>query len=87
MGALDGRELLPGETLYDPGTHYARARDDGDIPLLTPMIRALDGVGSRSELADRPIRDPAALTTTPGLVVDQTAVAVKAPSSDTTPRD
>ena len=87
MGALDGHYLLPDETLYDPETHFARARDDGDIPLLTPMIRTLDGVGSRSALMDRPVRDPAGPITTPGLVVDQAPVAARQPSSDTTSRD
>lgn len=86
MGALDGYYLLPDEMLYDPETHYARARDDGDVPLLTPMIRALDGIGSRSKLKDRPIRDPAGSVTAPGLVINQPAAAAP-PSSHTTPRD
>ncbi|WP_340264842.1 TolC family outer membrane protein [Sphingobium mellinum] len=87
MGALDGHYLLPDETLYDPDTHYARSRNDGDVPLLTPMIRALDGIGSRSELANRTIRDPTGPITTPGLVVDQAAVTAIPPPSRETPRN
>ncbi len=66
MGTLEGFYLLPDEALYDPETNYADARDNGDVPLLTPLIRALDGIGHAGEPADRPIRDPAGPLTTPG---------------------
>lgn len=66
MGKLEATYLLPDEPLYDPDKHYADARDNGDVPLLTPLIRALDGIGHSANPADRPIRDLAGSLTATG---------------------
>jgi outer membrane protein len=69
MGALEGSYLLSGEELYDPDTHYNAARGNGDVPLLTPLIRSLDGIGHSFKPANRPIRDQAGPLTTPGVKI------------------
>jgi outer membrane protein len=69
MGSLEAGYLLPDEPLYDPEAHYADARNDGDVPLITPVVRALDGIGHASDPAERPIRDPAGRLTTPAVTV------------------
>lgn len=69
MGALEATSLLPDEPLYNPDTHYADARDDGDVPLITPLIRAIDGIGHSPHPPERPIRDPAGPQVTPGASV------------------
>jgi hypothetical protein len=40
--------------------HYADARNNGGVPLLTPMVRALDGIGRSSQPKDRSLQDTAA---------------------------
>ncbi|MFC3174639.1 TolC family protein [Novosphingobium bradum] len=60
MGALDRASLLPdARGAYDPAAHLARAYWQADIPLVTPLLRALDGVTSGPRRL-RPVRDPAA---------------------------
>lgn len=59
MGRLEGPLLVPGIEAYDPTRHFERVRSKGDIPLLTPGISALDGLFTRDNSTDRPIRDPA----------------------------
>jgi hypothetical protein len=79
IGMLEGSYLLPDEVLYDPATHYTDARDNGDVPLLTPLIRALDAIGHTPDPADRPIRDPAGPITTPAASIEQLSL-LSAPS-------
>ena len=76
MGSLEGTYLLPDEGLYDPDMHYAKARNNSDVPLITPLIRSLDGIGHAAKPVDRPNRDPAAKLTTPGPNVETTGPLV-----------
>jgi outer membrane protein len=59
MGALEHKYLLPDAQDYDPQEHYDDVKSQADIPLLTPLVRALDSVTTPPR-ADRPVRDPAA---------------------------
>lgn len=61
MGVLEADKLVPGLDLYDPATHFAKVRGQGDIPLLTGALASLDGVVVGNLGADRPNQDPAAL--------------------------
>ncbi|NML95684.1 TolC family outer membrane protein [Novosphingobium sp. TW-4] len=69
MGALEQSWLLPQAKRYDEEQHYNKVRKRGDIPFLTPVVRALDGAplgGHR----DRALRDPAAPLVTPEVALD-----------------
>lgn len=66
MGALDYGWLLPDAARYDAEGHLRQVRGKGDVPLLTPLARALDGLAAGPP-APRPLRDPAARITSPGL--------------------
>lgn len=57
MGALRHDFLLPDAEDYDPRVHFERVSRQGDVPLLTPLIRALDSITTPPR-TDRPIRDP-----------------------------
>jgi outer membrane protein len=59
MGALDFTDLLPDAGQYDATTHFDRVDGHADVPLLTPLVRAIDSLFSGPKLA-RPVRDPAA---------------------------
>lgn len=66
MGSLDYGWLQPDAARYDAEGHFRAVRRKGDVPLLTPLMRALDGITS-GPAASRPLRDPAARTTTAGM--------------------
>jgi len=72
MGALDYATLMPDEPRYDAGSHYDDVRHKGDVPLLTPMIRALDRTVAGGGMP-RPLRDPSAKATTPGFTLKDDA--------------
>lgn len=59
MGQLEAPLLLPEIRAYDPTANLDEVRRKGDIPLLTSGLSALDSLATRSNDADRPIRDPA----------------------------
>ncbi|MCW1381308.1 TolC family outer membrane protein [Novosphingobium sp. KCTC 2891] len=69
MGALEQSWLLPDAPRYNVESHYNDVRHNGDVPLLTPLIRAIDGAPLGSK-GDRPLRDPAAPLTTPAVKID-----------------
>lgn len=68
MGALEQRWLLPDDPLYDAQAHLARVRHDGDVPLLTPLMRALDGF-SVGPADKRALRDPGTQVQTPAVTL------------------
>lgn len=55
-GLLDWGVFAPGLMRADIDKRVARARNDGDVPLLTPLVQAIDRLPLRSK-ADRPSRD------------------------------
>ncbi|MEO5597145.1 MAG: TolC family protein [Novosphingobium sp.] len=59
LGALELPNLLPDAPSYDPEVHFAKVRHNGDVPLLTPLLRGIDGIFGGNSMADRPARDPA----------------------------
>jgi TolC family type I secretion outer membrane protein len=59
-GMLEGPLIVPGLTGYDADEHYDRVRRQGDIPLFTPALSALDGVIAGDTERDRPSRDAGA---------------------------
>lgn len=69
MGALEQSWLLPEAPRYNTEEHYDRVRHHGDVPLLTPLIRVIDGAPLDSK-KNRPIRDPAAVLTAPAVKLD-----------------
>lgn len=56
IGALEPGWVLPGEARYDAETRSARAARRGNTPVITTVVRAIDGL-DRARPADRPIRD------------------------------
>lgn len=73
MGSLEYAWLMPDEKRYDAERHFDDVRHKGDVPLLTPMIRALDRTVAGGG-KPRPLRDPSAKATTPGFTLTQEAV-------------
>lgn len=71
MGTLEQAYLLPDDPRYDDDAHYQRVRRRSDVPLLTPLIRAIDGIQGGGGSAPRPLRDPAASTVAPGFTLPE----------------
>jgi TolC family type I secretion outer membrane protein len=69
LGALELPYLLPDVSTYDPGAHFAKVRNNGDVRLLTPLLRGVDGIFGGNGTADRPLRDPATSVGTRGIDV------------------
>ena len=59
-GMLEAPLLLPGFVGYDADAHFEQVRRRGDVPLLTPVLSALDGVTSGDMRSDRVSRDAGA---------------------------
>jgi outer membrane protein len=68
IGALEKSWLLPDEPAYDPDAHYNRTKDDGMIPVIVPILRAVDAV-SLGGGKNRAVRDPAASTAAPPVAI------------------
>lgn len=68
IGALGQGDLMPGTRAYDPGAHLMKTYWQADFPLLTPLIRTLDGV-TRGKHRLRPVRDPAAPVAVSGAIL------------------
>ena len=66
MGALEQSYLFPDAPRYDVEAHFEKVKENGDIPLLTPLLRVIDGVAQGST-KDRALRDPSAKVTVPGV--------------------
>lgn len=59
-GTLEGPQIVPGIDAYDADEHFERVKRKGDIPLLTPLLAAIDGVTNGDTRRDRPARDAGA---------------------------
>jgi len=73
MGALDPRWLLPDDPRYDPQAHFEKVKHRADIPLFTPLMRALDGI-SVGPKTRRALRDPGTQVETPAVKLSTPAV-------------
>lgn len=65
---LEHDYLFPNAPKYDPTAHYDDVRHDSDIPLITPMLRMIDGITLGGD-SDRALRDPTGPVTVPGITV------------------
>ncbi len=78
-GALEQRWLMPDAARYNVERHFRKVRHNGDVPVITPILRAIDGAAAVGSTASRPVRDPAgALTAAP--IVIQPADKLVAPA-------
>ena len=59
-GLLEGPDLLPSIEAYDPENHFERVKNNGDIPLFTPLMSAVDGLTVGHLRKDRKSRDEGA---------------------------
>jgi len=74
IGALEPAAVLPGEALYDDARHLNKVRHQDDLPLITPLLRALDGT-TIAPNHPRDSRDPAAAVVAPAAVLSDPAHA------------
>jgi outer membrane protein len=74
IGALEPAAVLPGEPLYDDARHLNKVRHQDDLPLITPLLRALDGT-TMPPNRPRDSRDPAAAVVAPAAVLSDPAHA------------
>lgn len=65
MGALDPGSLLPNDVQYDPQMHFEKVENKGNLPLITPLIRALDGFSNPA--GQRALRDPGTQVKSPAV--------------------
>ena len=71
IGALEPGAVLPGEPRYDDNRHFDKVRHRDDLPLITPMLRALDSL-PLPPAHTRPNRDPAEATSIPAATFTDT---------------
>lgn len=60
VGMLEGPAIVTGLTGYDADAHYRRTFRKADIPFLTDLVSAVDGVTVGNTRRDRPSRDAGA---------------------------
>ncbi len=68
IGMLDLADLAPGRPQRNDARHYDRVSNDGDTPLITPLIQSIDRIPLGSQ-QDREIRDPSAALLTPAVPI------------------
>jgi outer membrane protein len=68
-GALEQSWLMPDAARYDAGRHLGKVRHNGDVPVFTPVVRAVDGVAAVGRTGPRPVRDPAGARTAAPIVI------------------
>lgn len=61
-GLLEGPKLVATVAPYDADAHFERVRDQGDIPLITPILAGLDSFTNGDLREPRPLRDAGAQT-------------------------
>jgi outer membrane protein len=79
-GALQQAWLMPGDVRYSAERHFDKVRRNGDIPILTPILRGLDTAAAIGDTAKREIRDPAGSRTAHPIVI-QPAETLAGPSA------
>ncbi len=68
IGALEPGTMLPGQATYDDTRHLDKVRHSDDLPLITPLLRALD-ILTLPPVHARANRDPADATAVPAAVL------------------
>lgn len=59
-GLMEGPKLLREIEPYDADRHFERVRDQGDVPLITPILAGLDSFANGDMRSDRGVRDAGA---------------------------
>lgn len=57
LGILKFERLLPDEEVYDPEVHLVKVKNRSDVPLITPLVRAVDSIDfskKDSDFGDNP---------------------------------
>ena len=81
-GALDQSWLMPDAARYDPEQHWRKVRHNGDIPIATPILRAIDSAALFGGTRARAVRDPAGnRTASPIIIQPAETLAGPAPAS------
>lgn len=78
-GALEQAWLLPDEARYNAERHSRDVKRDGDIPVFTPIMRAIDTPAAIGGTDTRAVRDPAGDRTAAPIVI-QPAETLAGPS-------
>ncbi|MEI6643500.1 MAG: TolC family protein [Novosphingobium sp.] len=68
-GALEQAWLMPNAARYDAGRHLGKVLHNGDMPVLTPVVRSLDRAAAIGGTGPRPVRDPAGTRTAAPIVI------------------
>lgn len=68
IGALEQTSLFPDAPAYDPADHLEKVKGTGQIPVIVPILREVDGLFVRGR-KDRALRDPAAPLAAPGVAL------------------
>jgi TolC family type I secretion outer membrane protein len=71
-GLLDQEHVAPGKPRYDEQRNFNRVKNDGDVPVLTSIVRAIDRVPLGSK-ANREGRDPLGPMIPPAVAVPSAA--------------
>ncbi len=68
-GALEQSWLMPDDARYDADRHLRKVRHNGDVPIYTPIMRAIENTAAFGNTATRPVRDPAGTRTAHPVVI------------------
>ena len=68
-GALEQTWLMPDAARYNVDRHSDRVKPNGDVPLVTPILRGIDSAAAVGSTATRPVRDPTGSRTAPPIVI------------------
>ena len=80
-GALEQSWLMPDAARYDVDRHLRKVTHNGDVPIYTPVARAVETAGAIGSTATRPVRDPAgARTAAPIVILPADKLVAPAPS-------
>jgi outer membrane protein len=86
-GALEQAWLMPDAARYDAERHLRKVRHNGDVPLATPILRAVENAGAIGSTATLPVRDPAgSRTAAPVVIVPADKLVAPAPSPADPPK-
>lgn len=83
-GALEQTWLMPDAARYNAERHFDKVRHRGDIPIMTPILRAIDGEVTTEGTRPRAVRDPAGGRTAAPIVI-QPADTLAGPSAYSPP--
>ena len=68
-GALEQSWLMPDAARYDEDRHLRKVRRHGDVPVFTPILRAIENTAAFGSTADRAVRDPTGARMAPPVVI------------------